>query len=128
MVKNQTDKKTDDRILGIGKYFFFLVIGLSIFIELISILNGDFHVIRIIIGSFLLFLIYQGYRWARILVGIMTALGGILGIVVVLLFFLKRAPLSLYLAYCLIIPLIFTLTILLFSKHTIAFLESRKHN
>ena len=128
MVKNQTDKKTDDRILGIGKYFFVLVIGLSIFIELISILNGDFHVIRIIIGSFLLFLIYQGYRWARILVGIMTALGGILGIVVVLLFFLKRAPLSLYLAYCLIIPLIFTLTILLFSKHTIAFLESRKHN
>jgi hypothetical protein len=111
-----------------GKFLISLVIGLFAFGEIMSLFTESFNIGRIIIGSLLLFLVYEGYDWAKILWGILSAIGAIPGIFVVIFLILQpEASWGKGLAFALIsISSFITMLILFFSQDARAFLEMRK--
>jgi hypothetical protein len=110
-----------------GKFLISLVIGLFAFGEIISLFTGSFNIGRIILGSLLLFLVYEGYDWARILWGIFSAIGAILGVFGIILVLQRSESWGIVLALALLTIAAFVMmSILFFSKDARAFLETRK--
>ncbi|HLO30027.1 MAG TPA: hypothetical protein VK249_12870 [Anaerolineales bacterium] len=127
MINDENNKAANSVTLETGRFLFTLVIGLFVFSEFTSLMVGNFGILRIIISALLLFLVYEGYRWARILLGILAGLGSILGAVAVILLASQDPAWGQLLAILSMTGASVGITfILLLSKSTIAFLEIRK--
>lgn len=126
-MENQIENKSANVSVEKGKFLVSLVIGLFAFGEIISLFLGSFSLGRIIFGSLFLFLIYEGYDWARILWGIFSTMAAIFGAVIFALILQEEPSWGAVLAISLItISSIVVAFILFFSNDAIAFLETRK--
>jgi len=108
------------RVLVVGVIFF------SLFVELILFpLIGNFDIVRLLLTLALVYFVYEGYNWARILMGILLGLAGILGFITLLTIEYKFSG-FLVLIVILEVYYFVGMSILLFSKGAIAFLKHRR--
>jgi len=108
------------RVLVVGVIFF------SLFVELILFpLIGNFDIVRLLLTLTLVYFVYEGYNWARILMGILLGLAGILGFITLLTIEYKFSG-FLVLIVILEVYYFVGMSILLFSKGAIAFLKHRR--
>ncbi len=126
-MEHQIENESVNVSIEKGKFLISLVIGLFAFGEIISLFLGSFSLGRIILGSLFLFLIYEGYDWARILWGVFSAIAAIFGVIMIALVLQEEPSWGAVLVISLItIASIIVAFILFFSNDAIAFLETRK--
>ena len=109
-----------------GKNLLSIVIFISLFGELVySPLMGAFDFIRLLITLALVYFVYKGHNWARILMGILLGLAGILGLITLLNLELNFSG---YLVLFVLMEVFYFvgMSILLFSKSAIMFLKHRR--
>ena len=109
-----------------GKILTAVVIFFSLFVELILLpLMGNFDVVRLLLTLALIYFVYEGYSWARVLMGVLFSLAGVLGLFTLLTI---ERNFSGFLVLLMIMEVYYFvgMSILWFSKSAIAFLKHRR--
>jgi hypothetical protein len=110
-----------------GRFYFSLIVVLFLFTEAISFLVGNLNIGRIFIGILMLYLIYEGYDWTRVLFAIFNLTGLVLGIFILWKLLQTNTSFGNILALALILlSSCITFALLIFSKDTLAFLARHK--
>ena len=125
------DTKRKDTVLDVpekkGQYLVFVFIFISLFEVLVfSPIMGVFDVGRLLLTAVLVFLVYEGYNWARILAGVLAGLAGVLGIYGLLVSGFGKFGNRTGLVLLMLVLYFVMMAILLFSQNAIAFLEDQK--
>ena len=121
--KSETSTSLSDKK---GKNLISAVLLISLFGELIlSPLMGNFDIVRLLLTLALVYFVYEGYNWARILMGVLLGLSGIL-VSIPLLTLEQYLSGFLVLAVIMGIYCFVGMSILLFSKSAIVFLKHRR--
>ena len=109
-----------------GKNLISVVLLISLFGELILFpLMGNFDIVRLLLTLALVYFVYEGYNWARILMGVLLGLAGIVGLIPLLT---SEHNFSGFLVLIVILEVYYFvgMSILLFSKSAIASLKHRR--
>ena len=121
--KSETSTSLSDKK---GKNLISAVLLISLFGELILFpLMGNFDIVRLILTLAMVFFVYEGYNWARILMGVLLGLAGIL-VSIPLLSLEHNFSGFLVLAVIMGVYYFVGMSILLFSKSAIGFLKHRR--
>ena len=109
-----------------GRALVVVVIIFSLLLELILFpLIGNFDIVRLLLTLALVYFVYEGYKWARILMGILLGMAGILGLAT---FLTSERIFSGFLVLLVVMEVYYFvgMSILLFSKSAKVFLIHRR--